>query len=55
MTSDVVPMTRSSQIIKAYLDEMRTTLTKLPLETIEQIVQVLKSCTCSEETGFPFR
>jgi D-sedoheptulose 7-phosphate isomerase len=54
MTSEVVPMTRSSQIIKAYLDEMRTTLTKLPLETIEQIVQVLKSARAQKKQVFLF-
>ncbi len=47
-------MSQSSRIIKAYLDEVSTTLAKLPVETLERMVQVLKEARARRKHVFLF-
>ena len=47
-------MSQSSQIIKAYLNEVGATLAKLPVETIERIVQVLEEARAQRRQVFLF-
>ena len=47
-------MSDNSQIIKNYINEISTTLAKLPVESIEQIVQVLEAARIQKKRVFLF-
>ena len=47
-------MSNSSQIIKNYINEISTTLAKLPVESIEQVVQVLEAARIQKKRVFLF-
>ena len=47
-------MSQSSQIIEVYLDEMRQTLTKLSIEGIEDMVQLLEKARAQRKQVFLF-
>jgi D-sedoheptulose 7-phosphate isomerase len=47
-------VSNSSQIIKNYINEISATLAKLPVDSIEQVVQVLEAARTQKKRVFLF-
>ena len=53
-TDQVAQVTKTSEAISAYLTEMQSTLSNLPIDGIERIVNALRSARAQKKTVFLF-